>query len=115
MVPARSERPKLTAFEALRAPNATPASTYGSIGSPDSADSAERRDAYFVARDYANQGRGRNGRSQERITSLRNVFASPSLLLENSGSVARDHLASERTFLAYVRTSLALASAGVGK
>jgi len=37
----------------------------------------------------------------------------PSLTLENSGSVARDHLASERTFLAYVRTSLAIASAGV--
>ncbi|KAF9474591.1 hypothetical protein BDN70DRAFT_770017, partial [Pholiota conissans] len=35
------------------------------------------------------------------------------LVLENSGSVARDHLASERTFLAYVRTSLAIASAGV--
>ncbi|CCL99461.1 uncharacterized protein FIBRA_01479 [Fibroporia radiculosa] len=37
----------------------------------------------------------------------------PALTLENSGSVARDHLASERTFLAYVRTSLAIASTGV--
>jgi len=37
----------------------------------------------------------------------------PQLVLENRGSTARDHLASERTFLAYVRTSLALASAGV--
>ncbi|KAI0373811.1 hypothetical protein BV20DRAFT_1033699 [Pilatotrama ljubarskyi] len=36
------------------------------------------------------------------------------LMLENSGSVARDHLASERTFLAYVRTSLTMSSAGVG-
>ncbi|KAJ7191312.1 hypothetical protein GGX14DRAFT_481599 [Mycena pura] len=36
-----------------------------------------------------------------------------SLVLQNSGSVARDHLASERTFLAYVRTSLMIASAGV--
>ncbi|TFK19995.1 hypothetical protein FA15DRAFT_626000 [Coprinopsis marcescibilis] len=36
-----------------------------------------------------------------------------SLNLENSGSVARDHLASERTFLAYMRTSLAIASSGV--
>ncbi|KIM37898.1 hypothetical protein M413DRAFT_20168 [Hebeloma cylindrosporum] len=36
-----------------------------------------------------------------------------SLCLQNSGSVARDHLASERTFLAYVRTSLAIVSAGV--
>lgn len=38
----------------------------------------------------------------------------PRLILENSGSVARDHLASERTFLAYVRTSLTIASTGVG-
>ncbi|KAK0443648.1 uncharacterized protein EV420DRAFT_1575917, partial [Desarmillaria tabescens] len=36
-----------------------------------------------------------------------------SLTLENNGSVARDHLASERTFLAYVRTSLVLAATGV--
>ncbi|KAL1706474.1 hypothetical protein EV121DRAFT_289432 [Schizophyllum commune] len=35
------------------------------------------------------------------------------LTLENSGSVARDHLASERTFLAYTRTSLVIASTGV--
>ena len=35
--------------------------------------------------------------------------------LENKGSVARDHLASERTFLAWLRTSLALASIGIGK
>ena len=37
----------------------------------------------------------------------------PVLVLQNKGSVARDHLASERTFLAYVRTSLGMASAGV--
>ncbi|KAL0960857.1 hypothetical protein HGRIS_005873 [Hohenbuehelia grisea] len=37
----------------------------------------------------------------------------PAFVLENSGSVARDHLASERTFLAYMRTSLAIASTGV--
>lgn len=36
------------------------------------------------------------------------------LILTNTGSVARDHLALERTFLSYVRTSLAIASAGVG-
>ncbi|CAA7266035.1 unnamed protein product [Cyclocybe aegerita] len=38
---------------------------------------------------------------------------SPTIVLENSGSVARDHLASERTFLAYIHTNLALASTGV--
>ncbi|ODV98283.1 hypothetical protein PACTADRAFT_48071 [Pachysolen tannophilus NRRL Y-2460] len=36
------------------------------------------------------------------------------LYLENTGSVARDHLASERTFLSWLRTSLAFASVGVG-
>ncbi|KAK0483675.1 hypothetical protein IW261DRAFT_1464500 [Armillaria novae-zelandiae] len=35
------------------------------------------------------------------------------VLLTNNGSVARDHLASERTFLAYVRTSLVITSVGV--
>ncbi|KAF9467930.1 hypothetical protein BDZ94DRAFT_917692 [Collybia nuda] len=40
-------------------------------------------------------------------------FQSISLSLENVGGVARDHLASERTFLAYLRTSLSIASAGV--
>lgn len=33
--------------------------------------------------------------------------------LRNDGSVARDHLANERTFLAWLRTSLTFASAGV--
>ena len=39
---------------------------------------------------------------------------SMSLVLKNTGSVARDHLASERTFLAWLRTSVSLAMAGVG-
>ncbi|EFE43877.1 conserved hypothetical protein [Trichophyton verrucosum HKI 0517] len=36
-----------------------------------------------------------------------------SLELENKGSVARDHLALERTFLSWLRTSLAFASIGI--
>lgn len=36
-----------------------------------------------------------------------------SIELENKGSVARDHLALERTFLAWLRTSLAFASIGI--
>ena len=38
----------------------------------------------------------------------------PQLFLENAGCVARDHLASERTFLSYVRTSLATSMTGIG-
>lgn len=39
----------------------------------------------------------------------------PTLVLKNSGSVARDHLASERTFLAYVRTSIGISTVGIGE
>ncbi|KAI9245775.1 hypothetical protein BY458DRAFT_447090 [Sporodiniella umbellata] len=38
---------------------------------------------------------------------------STSLYLENTLAVARDHLANERTFLAWVRTSLSTISAGI--
>ncbi|KAG6854681.1 hypothetical protein C0991_003330 [Blastosporella zonata] len=53
---------------------------------------------------------GSSSSSRNRHESL---LSKVSLTLENHGSVARDHLASERTFLAYVRTSLAIASSGV--
>ncbi|KAF9918031.1 hypothetical protein BX616_010556 [Lobosporangium transversale] len=38
---------------------------------------------------------------------------SPSLILENKGSIARDHLANERTYLAWLRSSLSLITVGV--
>ncbi|KAK9469915.1 hypothetical protein V1512DRAFT_269426 [Lipomyces arxii] len=43
-------------------------------------------------------------------TLLRNL---PNTLLENKGPVARDHLANERNFLAWVRTSLSFATIGL--
>ncbi|KAI8353227.1 hypothetical protein BD560DRAFT_408551, partial [Blakeslea trispora] len=39
---------------------------------------------------------------------------STSFMLENKAAVARDHLANERTFLAWLRTSLSLITVGVG-
>ncbi|OBA19441.1 hypothetical protein METBIDRAFT_26468, partial [Metschnikowia bicuspidata var. bicuspidata NRRL YB-4993] len=36
------------------------------------------------------------------------------LTLDNHGAVARDHMANERTFLAWLRTSLSLVTIGVG-
>jgi Domain of unknown function (DUF202) len=54
-----------------------------------------------------------NSQSKLNLTSLTSHLP-VSLSLKNQGSVARDHLASERTFLAYMRTSLAIASTGVG-
>ncbi|GAA5801251.1 hypothetical protein HPULCUR_006696 [Helicostylum pulchrum] len=40
---------------------------------------------------------------------------STSFMLENKAATARDHLANERTFLAWLRTSLSLITVGVGK
>jgi len=54
------------------------------------------------------------GMIRGRLMSLGSRIPSPSYTLENTGSAARDHLANERTWLAYLRTSLALASTGVG-
>ena len=56
-----------------------------------------------------------NQRLSSRSGTFCNLRKWVELRLENSGSVARDHLASERTFLAYMRTSLAIASSGVGE
>ncbi|KAI8883472.1 hypothetical protein K501DRAFT_184478 [Backusella circina FSU 941] len=39
---------------------------------------------------------------------------STSVILENKGNTARDHLANERTFLAWFRTSLTLITLGIG-
>jgi hypothetical protein len=86
------------------APPGTPASDRGMNDSPES-----------ISPSPLSPNSSSPPQSKERQT--RNIWKqlSPTLVLENQGSVARDHLASERTFLAYVRTSIAIASTGVGK
>jgi uncharacterized membrane protein YidH (DUF202 family) len=63
---------------------------------------------------HMNGGIGPSQDSEEK-TSWYKSFAEKygSVSLENKGSVARDHLALERTFLAWLRTSLAFASIGI--
>ena len=76
---------RMPLLEPLSAP------TYGVLDPPTTLSSEARRDASQLA-----------------------ASSTIRLVLENKGNVARDHLASERTYLAYVRTSLACASAGIG-
>ncbi|OAA43188.1 hypothetical protein NOR_04555 [Metarhizium rileyi] len=61
------------------------------------------------------EGDGANGSaaSESKSWLRRKLGMFQSIELENKGSVARDHLALERTFLAWLRTSLAFASIGV--
>ncbi|KAF8520044.1 hypothetical protein JB92DRAFT_2709535 [Gautieria morchelliformis] len=46
-------------------------------------------------------------------TNLFKALTYSSLVLENSGNLARDHLSIERTWLAYMRTSLLMAGTGL--
>ncbi|KAH7376494.1 hypothetical protein B0T11DRAFT_21597 [Plectosphaerella cucumerina] len=83
---------------------------------PPAEDSGEER----PGREPATGGGGGGPRRRDRKRKAKNKtwhkgvlshFAS--IELENKGSVARDHLALERTFLAWLRTSLAFASIGI--
>ncbi|OAK95538.1 hypothetical protein IQ06DRAFT_258730 [Phaeosphaeriaceae sp. SRC1lsM3a] len=116
--------PTIPADETLPAQSST--RDYGSI-SP----ALKTRDTPSSARNYGEEGTA--GRSQKPSNTQRDAAereavaveeqdSSPwrafwekygSVELENKGSVARDHLALERTFLAWLRTSLSFASIGI--
>ncbi|KAH6690387.1 hypothetical protein F5X68DRAFT_202827 [Plectosphaerella plurivora] len=73
----------------------------------------------LVGRDAAGVGSGnrrrrdRNKKAKDKTWHKGVLSHFASIELENKGSVARDHLALERTFLAWLRTSLAFASIGI--
>jgi len=48
------------------------------------------------------------------LPSIRHLITTNHITLNNEGSTARDHLANERTFLAWIRTALALVGVGIG-
>lgn len=88
---------------------------YGAIGA--CREALARQDSSSSRSSDGHHERKGSGRRRQRrraaVESIKTTLKRPSLTLVNSGSVARDHLASERTFLAYVRTSLAMASMGI--
>jgi len=51
--------------------------------------------------------------SNDRLPSVRTLLTE-GVVLANEGSTARDHLANERTYLAWIRTALALTGVGIG-
>lgn len=77
----------------------------GSVDHTRGAQEALQREA--AEREAAEQERREGGRWRKWVDKYGSVE------LENKGSVARDHLALERTFLAWLRTSLSFASIGI--
>ncbi|KAH6885596.1 hypothetical protein BKA70DRAFT_1236995 [Coprinopsis sp. MPI-PUGE-AT-0042] len=76
------------------------------VSPPSAFTSSRKSSASSVSSKPIHASRGGAFRDEQSIHDLQ-------LNLLNNGSVAKDHLASERTFMAYVRTSLALATAGI--
>ncbi|KAL6247863.1 hypothetical protein RBB50_005211 [Rhinocladiella similis] len=83
-------------------------------GQSDRRYNTESRDSLpAVAPEDIAQG-DQNGKEESKPSWLKRIAEKyGAISLENKGSVARDHLALERTFLAWLRTSLAFASIGI--
>ncbi|KGO75263.1 protein of unknown function DUF202 [Penicillium italicum] len=114
---ARNQNPVQTSSQSTES---TPINTPGSSGrnyqSTEQTAASQLKDLQL---NNANRNNGSQPANQDSTSepqqSWYNRFADRygSLELENKGSVARDHLALERTFLAWMRTSLAFASIGI--
>ncbi|QKX62243.1 uncharacterized protein TRUGW13939_09402 [Talaromyces rugulosus] len=72
-----------------------------------------RPDSTLTRQDTANDDDGEDDDGPQQSWHRRFADKYGALELDNKGSVARDHLALERTFLAWLRTSLAFASIGI--
>ncbi|CAI7631178.1 unnamed protein product [Penicillium viridicatum] len=114
---ARSQNPVQTTSQSTES---TPINTAGPAGrnyqSTDQAAASQLKDHQLNNANGGNASQPTNQNStSEPQQSWYSQFADRygSLELENKGSVARDHLALERTFLAWMRTSLAFASIGI--
>ncbi|CAI7604698.1 unnamed protein product [Penicillium palitans] len=114
---ARSQNPVQTSSQSTES---TPINTAGPAGrnyqSTDQAAASQLKDSQLNNANRDNDSQPTNQDSaSEHQQSWYSQFADRygSLELENKGSVARDHLALERTFLAWMRTSLAFASIGI--
>ncbi|PKC60338.1 hypothetical protein RhiirA1_21873 [Rhizophagus irregularis] len=75
-------------------------------------------DSQDIGSDYqqnSNHNNNNNNNNDNNVDSPKTWWSkiNPSLTLENKASVARDHLANERTFLAWLRTSLSFISIGI--
>ncbi|KAJ9486696.1 hypothetical protein VN97_g6640 [Penicillium thymicola] len=114
---ARSQNPVQTTSQSTES---TPINTAGLPGrnyqSTDQAAASQLKDPQL---NNANRDNAWQPTNQDSISEPQQSWYSQfadrygSLELENKGSVARDHLALERTFLAWMRTSLAFASIGI--
>ncbi|ODQ52774.1 hypothetical protein SAICODRAFT_80914 [Saitoella complicata NRRL Y-17804] len=104
--------PTTSSYGTRRRPSEIPANQEDAEHSVAAATSADTQEM--------EQELGRNGSAEQENTTGSKKWVMKwlrehdlSLWLENKGSVARDHLANERTFLAYLRTSLSFTAIGV--
>ncbi|KAH9850241.1 hypothetical protein C2E23DRAFT_887665 [Lenzites betulinus] len=109
-------RQRASKCAALEDPFVDPPVSREGSGDPRQESSSTENPFFSDDEDEPQQGKGKGKGKESEETRWRRCLRERNLTLtlENSGSVARDHLASERTFLAYVRTSLTMSSAGVG-
>ena len=105
----RTRTPALDETTPIRNADGSGSRTYNTTGVDGAASSSDLPAPQNI------KPRSDDDEGKEDTTSWYKRFAEKygSVSLENKGSVARDHLALERTFLAWLRTSLAFASIGI--